>query len=429
LSYSLYIRITVYLHEVLSMIKSLLIVFLSVFFSANTYSQSRTLDYYLQQGSNNCPLLKDYANQLQSGSIDSLLAIGAYKPQVNLTSQAMYAPAGNNIGYDEAITNGGNYAAVIGVKQSLFNEKIKSAQLQNIRLLKQSLGVNKTITLTDLKKSITFQYITAYADYEELQFNLKMTEMLAEQQKGVKYLVEAGIYQQIDFMNLEVSGKALEITYKQAFIQYKNDIALLNLVSGIVDTSMVNLEKPALELTNHFDILQSPAMLQSGIDSLKNSNAKSLVDLNYKPKLEAFADAGFMAIKPLNVPHNFGTSFGLNLSIPIYDGQLRIQEYNKIEIAEKSRTLFRDFYTSQYWQQCRQLKEQLKLTGELIAEINAQLSQQNELIGMYKAEIEKGLVRFTDFLLVINNYITTQNSLAVAEMNRMQLINQLNYLK
>jgi len=196
-----------------------------------------------------------------------------------------------------------------------------------------------------------------------------------------------------------------------------------------VDTSMVNLEKPALELTNHFDILQSPAMLQSGIDSLKNSNAKSLVDLNYKPKLEAFADAGFMAIKPLNVPHNFGTSFGLNLSIPIYDGQLRIQEYNKIEIAEKSRTLFRDFYTSQYWQQCRQLKEQLKLTGELIAEINAQLSQQNELIGMYKAEIEKGLVRFTDFLLVINNYITTQNSLAVAEMNRMQLINQLNYLK
>ena len=140
MSYSLYIRITVYLHEVLSMIKSLLIVFLSVFFSANTYSQSRTLDYYLQQGSNNCPLLKDYANQLQSGSIDSLLAIGAYKPQVNLTSQAMYAPAGNNIGYDEAITNGGNYAAVIGVKQSLFNEKIKSAQLQNIEMVCQFQG-------------------------------------------------------------------------------------------------------------------------------------------------------------------------------------------------------------------------------------------------------------------------------------------------
>lgn len=413
----------------ISMVKSFFILFITLFAAANAISQERTLDYCLSVGLKNSPLLNDYENQLRSGSIDSLLALSAFKPQVNVTSQVLIAPAGHNFGYDEAITNGGNYAAVIGIKQSLFNDKIRSAQLENVSLLKKSLAVNKLITQTDLKKSITLQYITAYADYDQLQFNLKIIEMLTEQQKAVKYMVDAGIYQQTDLMNLAVSKTALEIAYKQSFIQFRNDVALLNLLSGIVDTASVKLAKPSLQLTNHFDLRQSPVMLQFTIDSLQNSNAKNLIDLNYRPKLEAFADAGFMAIKPLNIPYNFGTSFGLNLSVPVYDGKQRILEYKKIEISEKSRSLYRDFYTTQYQQHYLQLLQQLQLTNELILNINQQLSQQKELIDLYKVEIEKGLVRFTDFLAAINNYTNTQNSLTIAEMNRLQLINQLNFLK
>lgn len=73
--------------------------------------------------------------------------------------------------------------------------------------------------------------------------------------------------------------------------------------------------------------------------------------------------------------------------------------------------------------------QQVQLTDELIRDINQQLSQQKQLIDLYKVEIEKGLVRFTDFLAAINNYANTQNSLTIAEMNRLQLINQLNFLK
>jgi len=403
--------------------------FLAFCIAANAFPQKRTLDYYLSEGLKNSPLLKDYENQLRSGSMDSLITLSAYKPQVNVTSQALIAPTGNNFGYDEAITNGGNYAAVIAVKQSLFNDKIRSAQLENIRLLKQSSGINKTITQTDLKKGITLQYITAYTGFDLMQSDLMIIAMLADQHKAVKYLVEGGIYQQTDLMNLAVSQKAQEIAYKQAFIQYKNNVALLNLLCGIVDTTTVELAKPMLEITNHFDMQKSPVMLQSKIDSLKNTNAKNRVDLNYRPKLEAFADAGFMAVKPLNIPRNFGTSFGLNLSVPVYDGKQRLLEYKKIEISEKSRMLYRDFYTTQYSQQYRQLNEQLRLADDLILDINLQLMQQKELIDLYKVEIEKGLVKFTDFLLVINNYTSTRNSLAVAEMNRLQLINQLNFLK
>ena len=412
------------------MVKSFLVLILALLVTAFSYSQNRTLDFYISSGLNHSPLLKDYENQLHSGSIDSLIALCAFKPQVNVTSQVLYAPAGNNFGYDEAITNGGNYAATIGVRQSLFNAKIKSAQSENINLLKQTLEVNKKITQTDLKKSITLQYITAFADYSQIQFTRKTIEILNGQQKVVKQLVEAGIYQMTDLLNLSVTIKAQEITGKQVFIQYKNDIALLNLLSGIIDTTTVELTKPDLKLPALPDIQQLPVMLQSKIDSLKNSNYKILVDLNYRPKLEAFADAGFMAINPINIPQNFGTSFGLNFSIPVYDGKQRELEYKKIEINEKSRTLYRDYYSSQYWQQYRQLSEQLRLNDELINDINLQLIQQKELIDLYKTiALENSLIRITDYLAVINNYTNTQNSLTIAEMTRLQLINQLNFLK
>ncbi len=410
--------------------KSFIVLILALLVTSKAFSQSRTLNYYISTGLKNSPLLNDYTNQLQSGSLDSLLTLSGYKPQVNVTSQAMYAPAGTNIGYDEAITNGGNYAATIGVTQSLFNTKIKSARAENINLLKQSLGVNKLLTETDLKKSITLQYITAFADYSQIQFTRKMIELLYGQQSTIKHMVDAGIYQLTDLMNISVTIKAQEITGKQLFIQFKNDIALLNLLTGIIDTTTVELASPDLKLNAQIDIQQSPVLLQSKIDSLQNTNAKSLVGLNYRPRLEAFADAGFMAIKPLNIPQNFGTSFGLNFSIPVYDGKQRVLEYKKIEIAEKSRSLYLDYYKTQYWQQYRQLYEQLRLNDDLIGDINVQLSQLKDLIDMYKkVALENGLVRITDFLSAVNNYADTQNSLTIAEMTRMQLINQLNYLK
>ena len=409
--------------------KPLLAFLLTLLMVISAAAQQRTLDFYIAKGLSNSPLLNDYKYQLKSGSLDSMLVLSALRPQLNLSSQAMYAPSGHNFGYDAAITNGGNYTAVVDARQSLLNGKVKSAQLQNISLLKQMLEVNNRITRSDLEKAITIQYILAYANYSQYQTNLKIRDLLAEQQNVVKQLTEAGIYQLTDLMNLSVNLKAQQLTCSQGFMFYKNDLALINMLCGMVDTISVALAKPELELTNPFNLNSSPIMRQYGIDSLQINNAKALIDLNYRPRLEAFTDLGFMSILPKNVPHNFGVSMGLNFSMPLYDGKQRDKAYKKIEIQENTRLLNRNFYTSQYWQQQQQLMEQLRLTNQFIVEINAQLAQQQELINLYRMELEKGLVRLTDFILTINNYTLTQSNLVNAEMSRLQLINQLNYLK
>jgi outer membrane protein TolC len=158
-------------------------------------------------------------------------------------------------------------------------------------------------------------------------------------------------------------------------------------------------------------------------------NSREIIDLSYRPRLSAFADAGFNSIAPENIPHNLGTSFGVNFAIPIYDGKQRKLQYDKINLAENTRLFYKRYYSSQYKLQFDQLTNQLKLTENLIAEIRDQLSEQERLIDLYRIELDKGLVRFLDFLTVLNNYTTTKNTLLVTEANRLQIINQMNYLK
>ncbi|HEY3388346.1 MAG TPA: TolC family protein [Prolixibacteraceae bacterium] len=400
---------------------------LSILVTCSVFAQS--LDNYITSALKNSPLLYDYNNQILAGRLDSLLILAAFKPQVNQVSQVLYPPTGSGWGYDVAITNGGNYSAIVNVTQSLCNKKHINGQLQSIDLLNQTLKINAKITVIDLKKSITAQYLTAYTDFNQYQFNQSVLLRLSDELKTVKVLVDKGVYLMTDYMNLQVLITAQKIAISQSFIQFKNDVAVLNFICGIAENSEANLIKPEITVQNDLNPESSPLFAQFRIDSLKNRNNKLIIDLNYRPRLNAFADAGFNSISPENIPHNFGGSFGVNFAIPIYDGKQRKLQYDKINLAENTRIYYKNYYSSQYKLQLRQLTNQLKLTENLISEINNQLAEQERLIDLYRIEIEKGLVRFLDYLTVLNNYTATKNTFMLTEMNRLQIINQLNYLK
>lgn len=409
------------------MIKHILSTFLATIIFCNVYSQ--TLDSYIQSALKSSPILYDYNNQALAGRLDSLLLIATFKPQVNQISQAMYAPAGSGWGYDEAITNGGNYSAVVHVSQSLFNKRQVDRQQQTIAILSQTLNVNEKITVIELKKSITAQYLTAYTDFSQHQFNQSVLNQLDDELKTVKALVDKGVYLMTDYMNLQIFISAQKIAITQSFIQLKNDLAVLNYICGVLDQPDINLVKPEISIQNDFNPESSPLFEQFRIDSLKNINNRQLIDLNYRPKMNVFADAGFNSIAPENIPHNLGTSFGVNFSIPIYDGKQRKLQNDKISLAENTRIFYKHYYSSQYKLQFNQLTNQLKMNENLIGEIRNQLAEQERLIDLYRIELDNGLVRFLDFLAVLNNYTATKNTFLITEMNRLQIINQLNYLK
>lgn len=72
---------------------------------------AQNLDRYLETALKNSPLLRDISNEQLSNRYDSLLVRATFRPQITQNTRMIYAPVARNWGYNEAITDGGNYAA------------------------------------------------------------------------------------------------------------------------------------------------------------------------------------------------------------------------------------------------------------------------------------------------------------------------------
>ena len=59
------------------------------------------------------------------------------------------------------------------------------------------------------------------------------------------------------------------------------------------------------------DIAKSPSYIQYKIDSIRIENEKMAIDIRYKPKVNWFADAGFLTSNPWNFYKHFGYSAGI----------------------------------------------------------------------------------------------------------------------
>jgi outer membrane protein TolC len=163
------------------------------------------------------------------------------------------------------------------------------------------------------------------------------------------------------------------------------------------------------------------------LDSLKIRNDKALVDLNYKPKINTFADAGYNSSMAYLPYKNWGTSLGVSLTVPIYDGRQRKLQYQKLNLAEQTRQAQRDFFVTQRQQQLLQLMQQLHATEKLINNINQQIRYTETLIKVNEQLLGTGDIRVTDFILALTNYFNARNLVTQNYINRLKIINQINY--
>jgi len=396
-------------------------------FTGGLFAQSRGIDYYLDQALRNSPLLKDYQNQVLTNQLDSQRIRATYKPQVTGTSNNTYAPVLNGFGYDNAITNGGNVTAVVGVNQALVSRKNLGTQFETLRIQNQGIDNAAKISEQDLKRTIIGQYISTYGSIQQLNFTLEIDTLLTKEERILKILTEKNVYRQTDYLTFLVTLKQQELAVRQLGIQYRNDNATLNYLSGIEDTATTLLQEPALAL----NVLPGPEhsvfFRKYELDSLQLINSRALIDFSYKPKVNLFADGGYNSSFAFEAYKNWGTSFGINITVPIYDGKQKKLQYSKLDIAERTRTGYKDFYKKQYSQQIAQLTQQLKGTEELIGDINQQIKYAEGLINVNVKLLETGDAKIADLVIALNNYLTAKNLLIQNNVSRLQIINQINY--
>lgn len=390
-------------------------------------SKAQDLDYYLNKALNNSPLLKDLKNQVASGKLDSLGLRAGYRPQVAVNSAGLYAPVISGYGYDAAITNGQTLNALLGVNQQIISKKMLNSQLDNLKLKKDSINNIALVSIQDLKKAITGQYITAYGSLQQMLFSQKVVDLLAQEESLLKNLTRQNVYRQSDYLTFLVTLKQQQLQLLQARQQYRNDFTTLNYMAGTTDTALIAVKDPAITPAITPDTHSSIFFRQFANDSLRLLNSRRLVDNTYRPKASVFADGGYNSSFAMDSYKNFGTSVGFTLSIPIYDGGQRKLQYKKLNLEEETRRGYQSFFDVQYRLQVAQLKKQISDNEALSRQIKDQVQYTETLIKVDTKLLETGDLHIADLVLAVNNYLSIQNLLTQTTISKLQLINQLNY--
>ncbi|RYZ25117.1 MAG: TolC family protein, partial [Sphingobacteriales bacterium] len=378
---------------------------------------------------NNSPLIREYRNQALSIALDSQLIAANFRPQINATITNIYAPVFNNFGYDEAISNGGTYTGMVSATKTFVGAANRTAQLRSAGLMADSAVIASKSSVQDLRRTITAQYITAFGDLQQYRSNRQIHELLIQEDMLFKELTRKNVYTQTDYLTFLVTLKQQQLQLKQSWIQYQTDFANLNYLCGIFDTNAASttLELPSFQVPVLPDPNNSIFLYKYTLDSLRLSNQISLINYSYKPRVDVFGDVGYASSRFTNILHTFGFSGGFTLTIPIYDGSRRKFNIAKLKLEEDTRINYRSFFVRQYYQQIAQIRQQLQSAEELLGAINEQIEYTEGLIKVNQQLLQTGDVKVSDFIIAINNYLTAKFLATQNSVNKLQIINQLNY--
>ena len=407
--------------------RTLLFIAVISFTVVQTHAQAKTLDYYINQSIENSPLLKEVNNNILLNRIDSLRILASYMPQVTGNSINYVAPVVKGYGYDEIITNLRNFNEQVSASRLLVSRRSLRIQFNGIQLLNDSLTIAGNITQQDLRRTITAAYIAAYGSWRQYSYNQEIYNVLSKEDTILKKLTQASVYRQTDYLTFLVTLQQQHLLITQSVIQYKNDFATLNYLSGLFDTTIVPLDSPSIELAQLPDLSGNVFYRKFTIDSLLLQNAGQQIDLAYLPKVTLSADAGYVSSLQRTPYKNFGAGAGVNITVPIYDGRQRRLQHRRLDILENTRAGYRDFFATQYQQQIAQLTQQLNLTRQLVAETNNQLRYIRTLIEVNRKLLTTGDVRIADYVIAINNYVNAQSIVTQNLVSEYQIITQINY--
>ena len=382
------------------------------------------------------PLLRENANQIGQNRLDSLVRARQNGVQVAGIGSALYYPSVTNsrgesvVGYDNAVTNGGNYAAVAQASKPIFNHFQLQTDYQILASQGQVLRNTGRLSALDLRRSITDQFLTAYAAETQLAFSRTLLAQLREQDKLLRQLVNGGVFKQTQYLSFYLSVRTQEVTVEQNRLAYRRELGTLRALTGVADTALVSIEAPNPPTHRPLAGLLAPAQRQYTLDSLRLLLDRRAVDAYYRPRVSAVLDAGLQSSSylPQALGRSLGLGGGLQLGIPIFDGHQRQLQYQRLALSEQSRRGYRQFLTGQRRQQYAQLEGLIRASDALLGRIREQLRVADALVGAARQQLATGDVAILDYLNLVTSYRALQFSLTQAQTEQLRSRFALDYL-
>lgn len=405
-------------------------------------AQERTLSFYQNAAHTNSPEIKESINLQKINLFQNDLIKAQYqKPQVNFTADYLFAPfffnngkfisitdspSSKAIGYDAALTDGGLYAAQIGVSKSLFNRKTVNSLIELNQIENKSIQLNQTQLQHDLEKSVNEQYIAVYQLQQQKEYLIGTIKIIADRLRIMEALVKKNLARPSDYLALEVELSAKQFDIKQQHNSLVSAIGQLNNLCGINDTSVYSFSAPRIEQ-------RSPVSKFSFEEKYKNDSlniiAQQVVsNSKYNPQVDVFGNIGLNSTNASNIPRNFGVSAGIHLNVPIYDGKQREITESQSKILLDINQTYRSSLATKVRSELGMIIKQIVSTKESITILEQQLVKQKSLINIYEGELAQGQISIIDYIIALQEYSSTLQNKVQTESNLWLLINQYNYL-
>lgn len=419
--------------------------FLSLFllFSIASNSQRPDLNYFLEKAKSNSPLINRSKNEniiadLDLSQVRSILS----KPEISIESGVLFAPiishdnnsnkfqfvsegADKYTGYDLAVTEGGQYQAVVSVKQSLFTASKYQAYSEMNDISHRINENNIALTIHETEQLVTYQYLLCLKSGLEVENSSLILKELGEQISILKKLVENAVYKQTDLLLLQIEYKNYEVELNMRKADYRNNFYDMNLLCGINDTTLHEIQEINLQLKTA-NSTSSQFLTSYSLDSLNILKSLSIEELKYKPEVGLFADAGLNAVY-LPSFNRFGFSTGLTFKMNLFDGRQKeimrnraVINLNSIGFEKNNFITKNDIYKNKTISNIKSLDERLIIIEE-------QSSQYKTLFDVYTRELSQGEISALAYKYLLKDISAKMRERLLLKMEKQMLINSYNY--
>ncbi len=414
-------------------------------FPVQMLAQHRNIDFYLEHARANSPFIHKNQNEkrLVQLDMDQLKSIYS-KPEITMDAGVLFAPIVSRdqkqakfyltakdgdfekyTGYDLAVTDGGQYEAVVSLRQGLFNGSKLQTYSEKADIQNRISENNIELTNHELENAVTHQYILCLKSQNQADNSLILIQEVDDQIKTMQNLVKNAVYKQSDLMLLEITRQNYQLEYETYRAEYRNNIYDLNLICGINEEGEVSLQDIKIEKKPEL-VNGSKFLMSYFIDSLILASDLKISELKYKPEINLFANGGMNAVYLPSV-NRLGFSTGITFSMVLSDGKQREFERQKSEINRENLNFEKQKTGEQNIIQKNYTLNRIKSLDDRIVLANQQLEQYNKLLGMYKIQLDHAEISVMDFKYLIKEISAKKQETLQLEMEKQIVINTYNY--
>ena len=264
-----------------------------------------------------------------------------------------------------------------------------------------------------LRKDVTDKFLNTCLLQQQMLFYAVSDSFLVSEIK--KVFQDTVLYGLDDYYSLLVEEHSEHTQVAQFYAQVVKSFSDLYETCGIVDTNFPILLIPDIKMEVQPDIKQLYTYKKYQVDSFEIAEQAVFLNAQYLPHLSLYADAGILASQPRYIYTSFGNSAGLDLTMPIYDGNKRKIQLKMLNISENLREKYEQFYTKVYSSHTILLAKQINSTDQLLVQLKGEAKEVNLWMkGNIINELEAGTVSINNFLLALKKDLEVKTDIIQA---------------